>query len=143
MGHMNDDRPISPLAAAAGRVGDRWALLVVDALLAGSRKFGELQESLAPIAPNILSNRLKHLVKEGVVLARPYSERPPRFEYALTGSGMELAGALRLLAHWGTGQAPDGDQARHDVCGTPVVPIWWCPTCARGVDDEASDLRFV
>ena len=133
----------SPLAAAVARVGDRWVLLVVDALLDGPRKFGELQESLTGIAPNILSNRLKQLVKEGVVVTRPYSERPLRLEYALTGSGQELAGALRLLAHWGTGQSPDADQPRHDSCGTPVVPVWWCPTCARAVEGEASEMRFV
>ena len=133
----------SALAAAVGRVGDRWALLVVDALLGGPRRFGDLQEAVSGIAPNILSQRLKRLISEGVVLSRPYSERPPRFEYALTGTGRELGGALRLLAHWGAGHDPRSEPPRHELCGTPVEPRWWCPTCDIPVDDEASELRFV
>src|SRR4051794_23991011 len=69
----------SPLVEAVSRVGDRWTLLVVDALLAGPRRFGELSEAVSGIAPNILTQRLRHLVHEGLVLQRPYSERPPRF----------------------------------------------------------------
>jgi DNA-binding HxlR family transcriptional regulator len=51
------------------------------------------------IAANILSERLKRLEPEGRLIARPYSERPPRAACQLTAEGTELAGALRLLAH--------------------------------------------
>ncbi len=125
----------SPLERAVGRVGDRWALLVVHALLGGPKRFGELQELVPGIAPNVLSQRLKSLEREGVLLARPYSARPPRFAYELTASGQELAGALRLLAQWGS--AEDGAEGpHHDVCGTVMEARWWCPTCGRTVDDH-------
>ena len=91
----------SPLAAALERVGDRWSLLLVEALLPGPRRFNELAEAVTGIAPNILADRLRRLESERVVSATPYSERPPRFAYALTDEGQELAGALRLLADWG------------------------------------------
>src|SRR5918912_3557093 len=91
----------SPLADAVARVGDRWTLLAVAALLDGPRRFNELQEALDGIAPNILSARLKALAEHALVVQRPYSQRPPRFVYELTASGRELAGALRLLADWG------------------------------------------
>ncbi|MFN2525926.1 MAG: winged helix-turn-helix transcriptional regulator [Actinomycetota bacterium] len=127
----------SPLEAAVVRVGDRWSLLVVEALLEGPRRFGELLESLAGIAPNILSHRLKHLEKEGLVLSRPYSERPLRLEYELSATGGELAGALRLLAQWGARTAADTEPGlRHEVCGTALVARWYCPTCARLVEDR-------
>ena len=90
--------PSSPLAAALDSVGDRWTLLLVEALLEGPRRFGDLQEQLPRIAPNVLTQRLRRLESEGLVLAQPYSERPQRFVYELTASGHELAGALRLLA---------------------------------------------
>ena len=93
--------PPSPLADALARVGDRWTLLVVAALLDGEKRFNELQEELDGIAPNVLSARLKLLAEQALVVSRPYSERPPRFVYELTESGRELAGALRLLADWG------------------------------------------
>ena len=63
----------SALQEALHRVGDRWALLLVDALLPGPRRFGELQDAVPSIAPNILSDRLKRLEREGVVVARRYS----------------------------------------------------------------------
>jgi DNA-binding HxlR family transcriptional regulator len=47
----------SPLAAALERVGDRWSLLLVEALLPGPRRFSELSEAVPGIAPNILSDR--------------------------------------------------------------------------------------
>src|ERR687892_2364884 len=131
--------PHSPLAAALERVGDRWSLLIVEALLAGSRRFGELQEQVPGIAPNILTDRLRRLEAERVVRATPYSERPPRFVYELTPEGAELAGALRLLADWGSRVARDAEPLRHVACGTPMEARWYCPTCARAVESTETD----
>ena len=129
----------SPLAAALERVGDRWSLLVIESLLAGARRFNELQADVVGIAPNILSDRLKRLEGEGVLRSEPYSERPLRLVYALTADGQELAGALRLLADWGSRVARDAEPLRHAVCGTPVEARWYCPTCERAVDGRETE----
>jgi DNA-binding HxlR family transcriptional regulator len=131
--------PPSPLADALARVGDRWTLLIVAALLEGEKRFNELQDELDGIAPNVLSGRLKALGEQALVVARPYSERPPRFVYELTESGRELAGALRLLADWGARSAGQAEPLRHPVCGTPLEARWWCPACEQVVDDAAED----
>ena len=134
----------TPLAAALERVGDRWSLLLIEALLDGPRRFGELSEAVAGIAPNILTERLRRLEGERVVRAVPYSERPPRFTYALTDEGLELAGVLRLLADWGSRGSAHAEPMRHGLCGTPLEARLWCPTCARSLDEpEADGLRFV
>ena len=130
--------PPSPLADALERVGDRWTLLVVAALLGGERRFNELQDELDGIAPNVLSARLKALAEQALIVSRPYSERPPRFVYELTESGRELAGALRLLADWGA-RSGAGEPLRHTACGTPLEARWWCPNCETVVDDAAGD----
>ena len=135
----------SPLAEAVGRVGDRWALLLVHALLDGPRRFNDLLEDTG-IAPNVLAARLRHLEQKGVVVASPYSRRPPRFVYQLTAAGAELAGALRLLAQWGAGQSPDAvEPLRHAACGTPYEARWYCPTCNAVADDTAGaeDVRYI
>ena len=129
----------SGLETALDRVGDRWSLLVVDALLDGPRRFGELRETLPGIAPNILTDRLRRLEREGVVLARPYTDRPPRMEYALTAAGRDLAGALRLLADWGARRSDDVETMRHALCGTPLEARWYCPTCTVVVDETAAN----
>ena len=137
------DAPVPPaptaLALALDRVGDRWSLLLVEALLAGPRRFNELSEAVPGIAPNILSDRLRRLERGGILVATPYSRRPVRMEYALTADGRELAGALRLLADWGATRGGEGEPLRHDVCGTPLEARWHCPTCNRTVDDEDTD----
>src|SRR5262249_51155655 len=92
------DATLSALSATLQTVGARWTLLVIAALLDGPRRFGELQQELSGIAPNVLSQRLRTLERDALVVARPYSERPPRFVYELTSTGRELSGVLRLLA---------------------------------------------
>ena len=127
----------SALELALERVGDRWSLLLVDALLDGARRFNELQDDVG-IAPNILTDRLRRLEREGIVLARPYTDRPPRMEYTLTAAGHELAGALRLLADWGGRRSDDSEPVRHALCGTPVEVRWYCPTCSVLIDDPTA-----
>jgi DNA-binding HxlR family transcriptional regulator len=134
------DASPSPLDAALARVGDRWSLLVVEALLGGPQRFNDLLAAIPGVATNVLSQRLKRLESEAVVVARPYCERPPRFSYELTAAGAELAGALRLLASWGgTGT----HTPRHQACGTPLEPRWHCPTCATTVNDPNEGLDYV
>jgi len=138
--------PASPLDDALARVGDRWTLLVVAALLEGPKRFNELQEELEGIAPNVLSARLKALSEQALVVAQPYSERPPRFAYELSESGRELAGALRLLADWGAraGGGGGGEPYRHETCGGTLETRWYCPACGVVVDDpDAEDLVHV
>ena len=133
----------SPLHHALTRIGDKWSLLLIAALLDGPKRFGDLLEAAPGIAPNILSQRLGHLEREALVVARPYSERPPRFSYELTASGQELAGALRLLSDWGARQG-DGEAPRHGDCGSPLQVRWWCPSCEQPVDDpDAEDVHVV
>jgi DNA-binding HxlR family transcriptional regulator len=132
------------LASALARVGDRWSLLVVDALIDGPRRFGELHETIPGIATNILSQRLRHLEADRVVFATPYSGRPPRFSYSLTDAGQALAGAVRLLAQWSAEHGDAGvEPPRHDSCGTPLEARWWCPTCEQTVDWDSEDPVWV
>lgn len=144
MPETTETSPTRPLEAALGRVGDRWSLLLVEALLDGSRRFGEIQELLPGIAPNILTDRLRRLEREGILVARPYQQRPPRMDYTLTAAGHDLAGALRLLADWGGRRSDHGDPLRHALCGTPLEARWYCPTCSQPVsDNEAPETRVV
>ena len=141
----SDRRDPTPLAAALDRVGDRWSLLVVEALLGGPLRFNELGEAIPGIAPNILTDRLRRLERERVVVATPYQQRPPRMSYALTAIGRDLASALRLLADWGaqreTGAAQsESTPLRHDLCGTPLEVRWYCPTCGLVVDDPEHEV---
>ena len=138
------DRAPSPLAEALARVGDRWTLLVVQALLPGPRRFNELLEEIPGIAASILSERLKRLERDALLVSRPYTERPTRAAYQLTSEGMELAGALRLLAQWGARHAVAAEAPAHAACGTPLEARWYCPTCDRLVEHEPElEMHFL
>jgi DNA-binding HxlR family transcriptional regulator len=128
----------SALDAALAAVGDRWSLLLIGALLDGPRRFGDLQADLPGIAPTVLTQRLRQLESQALVVATPYSERPPRFVYELTAAARELAGPLRLLADWGA-RHRDAQPPRHAACGTPLEATLWCPTCEQPVGDDAAD----
>ena len=118
----------TPLDRALARVGDRWTLLVVEALLDGPRRYGELSTAVAGIAPNILAARLRKLEQEGLVVSTPYSSRPLRHQYQLTADGRELAGALHVLASWAAridalaGRGPLPRDVRHTARAAGLVP---------------------
>ncbi|MBV9660966.1 MAG: helix-turn-helix transcriptional regulator [Acidimicrobiales bacterium] len=133
----------SPLARALARVGDRWSLLVVEALMGGPRRFADLQEAMPGIATNVLAQRLRQLEADRLILAVPYSQRPPRFSYDLTDSGRGLGGAMWLLAQWSSDHGGGATSPVHDPCGTPLVARWWCPTCEQPGDPEAGEAIWV
>jgi DNA-binding HxlR family transcriptional regulator len=140
---VEDTPHSSALAEALSSVGDRWTLLIVAALLDHPSRFGDLQREVSGIAPNVLSGRLRQLEERGLVVAEPYSQRPPRYVYELTDSGRALAGPLRLLADWGARHAGGAEAPVHAACGSPLEAAWYCRTCQEPVaDEDARELHF-
>jgi DNA-binding HxlR family transcriptional regulator len=88
------------LAKALERLGDRWALLVVRDLLPGPKRFTDLMDRLGGVTPRTLTQRLRDLESDGLVLA---DRHPGRREvwYRLTPAGQDLAPAVRELTLWG------------------------------------------
>ena len=132
--------PLNALDLAARLVGDRWSLLVLGALLEGDRRYGELLDQIAGISTNVLAQRLAGLEAAQLVIAEPYSRRPPRMRYSLTADGRGLTPALAALSAWGAERA--GEEAhvrlRHVTCGTPLEARWRCPVCETDVDLQAT-----
>ena len=91
-----------PVARTLDLIGERWTILILrDLLLQGARRYQDFQESLAGIAPNTLSARLKDMEARGLISRRMYSEHPPRLEYELTDKGRSLGPILKALREWG------------------------------------------
>ena len=91
-----------PVARALDIIGERWTILVLrDLFLQGPRRFQDFQESLAGVAPNTLSARLKAMEAYGLIARRMYSDHPPRLEYHLTEKGKSLGPVLKALREWG------------------------------------------
>ncbi len=127
------DQGDAALRNAAEVAGDRWVLLTLAALMAGPRRFGDLIGDLGGIAPNVLTERLRRMERQGLLAANLYVARPRRYVYELTESGRELAGILPALSAWAARRS-GGEPLRHDLCGSPLETTVWCPTCHRSVD---------
>lgn len=89
-----------PIAIALDILGDKWTLIVLRDLFMGRRQYGAFLESPEKIPTNILAERLKRLVAEGLVERRPYQSRPVRYEYSMTDKGMRLLPVLQELCRW-------------------------------------------
>jgi DNA-binding HxlR family transcriptional regulator len=91
-----------PVARTLDIIGERWTILLLrDLFLQGPRRFQNFQESLASVAPNTLSARLKAMEEHGLIARRFYSDHPPRTEYHLTEKGKSLGPVLKALRDWG------------------------------------------
>src|SRR5213082_4061536 len=102
---MRTMRPIHDetcsVAACAEIIGAKWTALLVHDLSEGARRFSELEHSCAGISPRTLSERLRALEHEGIVVRRSYPESPPRVEYELTEKGEALLPIIEEMRRFG------------------------------------------
>ncbi len=123
-------------------VGERWTLLILRDLFLGVDRFDALVDSLG-ITRTVLARRLTHLVDEGVVQRRRYSQRPERFSYHPTAKGAELIGVVALLMKWGDRHYPHPDGPPrlllHRGCGGPLDTHLHCGRC--GARLHPSDIE--
>jgi DNA-binding HxlR family transcriptional regulator len=110
----NCKRSSCPVACTLDLLGDKWTLLVVRDLLLGRHTYKALQSSPEGIPSNILAERLKRLEREGIVRKVPYQERPRRYEYHLTGKGLDLGPVLHAMLSWGSAYVP-GTMSKEEV----------------------------
>jgi DNA-binding HxlR family transcriptional regulator len=82
-------------------VGSKWTMLLLHNIFDGKKRFGELQRSLPGISPKTLSQRLKELEKDGIIIKKVFVEVPLHVEYSLTEKGKSLRGVFRSLENWG------------------------------------------
>lgn len=93
-------RPDCPSRRLLDRIGDRWAVLIVNALDPGPQRFTSLAAAVGGISQKMLTQNLRALERDGFVTRTVYPEIPPRVEYELTVLGRSLLEPLRALEHW-------------------------------------------
>src|SRR6266536_1537935 len=86
------------IARALDAVGERWSLLVVRELAFGPKRFNDLRRGLGGVSPNVLSQRLSELDRDGIVRRRVAGPPVGAAIYELTPSGRDLAPVLEALA---------------------------------------------
>lgn len=95
------------------RFGDKWSMRAMDELYErGALRFSRLRDHLPGISQKMLTQTLRQLERDGVVMRRVYAEVPPRVDYELTPEGIALAEALCGLWEWSVRNTAKVDAAR-------------------------------
>jgi DNA-binding HxlR family transcriptional regulator len=127
------------LSRTIGVIGDRWTILILRESFLRTRRFEGFQSALG-ITRHLLSERLKKLVRNGVLCRIPYQEFPKRHEYILTQKGLDLYPVMMALVHWGDTHLVDecGRPLSHEhrKCGKLFNPVMVCSECGEPVVAE-------
>ncbi|KAF1722629.1 winged helix-turn-helix transcriptional regulator [Pseudoxanthomonas wuyuanensis] len=89
-----------PIRDVLDRLGDRWTVLVLHELAAGTLRFSELRKRIADISPRMLAQTLRHLEQDGLVKRDVFPTVPPRVDYTLTALGTSFFERVEMLARW-------------------------------------------
>jgi DNA-binding HxlR family transcriptional regulator len=102
MRHKNYDRhPGCPVEACMEVIDGKWKGVILNYLLGGTKRFGELQRLLPEVTQRMLTTQLRELEAHGVVERKAYPEVPPKVEYSLTEYGRTLEPLLAMMKTWG------------------------------------------
>ena len=95
------DNSICPVARTAKIISGKWTLLIIRDLASGVKRFNQLERSLDGISPKTLSERLRHLEEQGIILRQTFAEVPPRVEYSLSEKGHDLIDVIECMRCYG------------------------------------------
>ena len=86
-----------------GYIGNKWKpIILIRILHAGTLRFGKLAVQMPDISRKILTEQLKELTEDGLIIRHAYMEKPPRVEYELSDLGKTLIPVLKAMYDWGT-----------------------------------------
>ena len=125
---------VCSVADALEIVGDHYSLLIVREIGYGFRRFNEIA-AFTGAPRDVLASRLRRLEGIGILERRPYSDRPPRFEYQLTEMGGDLRPIVLAFKEWGDRQLNPGAEpvVFEHSCGAEFHPQTICAACGQPV----------
>ncbi len=102
LGVSPQDLPACPVETTLKLIGNKWEVLVLRDLMPGTKRFGELKQSIGGISQKVLTSKLREMEADGLVERHVFAEVPPRVEYSLTPLGRTLKPVLDAMEQWGT-----------------------------------------
>jgi DNA-binding HxlR family transcriptional regulator len=128
-----------------GLLGDEWTLLIVQQALLGATRYGEFMERL-PISNSVLTNRLRALTQDGLLVRKTYRARPVRAEYLITQRGRALWPVLLSIWEWERRWVPEHvgrlPRMRHTLCDSDFAPMLTCRSCTEVVTEKQVVVRW-
>ena len=90
-----------PIAATLELIGGKWKPLILYFLTFGTRRFGEIAVRIPTVSRKVLTEQLKELEKDGLIVRKQFKEIPPRVEYSLSDLGKSLSSVFHEMSKWG------------------------------------------
>ena len=91
-----------PVTATLNLIGGKWKAIILYSLTNGTKRFGEIEVRIPDISRKVLTEQLKELEADGLILREHYKEIPPRVDYSLTELGRSLSSVIKELEIWGS-----------------------------------------
>jgi len=98
---VDKNLPECPVATTVGLIGNKWKILIIRNLLNGTSRFGELRKGIDNISQKVLTDNLRELESDRLVVRKIYAEVPPRVEYRLSPLGFSLKPIINDMTVWG------------------------------------------
>lgn len=104
-------------------IGGKYKTLILYELIdQGARRFHELKRKFEPVSQRTLTNQLREMEADGLILRTVYPEVPPRVEYAATDKGRSLLPILEAMCAWGEAHMDDRYELTNPQCtGEPSI----------------------
>ena len=96
-----EELPDCPVATTVQIIGNKWKLLILRNLLSRPWRFNELRKDLNGISQKVLTESLRSMESDGIIIRTVYAEVPPRVEYSLSPLGETLRPILDTMCEWG------------------------------------------
>jgi len=96
-----EELPVCPVATTVGLIGNKWKLLIMRNLLTGTQRFSELSKTIPGISQKVLTENLRSMEADGIVIRTAYPEVPPRVEYRLSELGESMRPIIFAMESWG------------------------------------------
>lgn len=109
-----------PVTHCLSVIGGKWKPVILFCIAGGVNRFGAMQRAIPAVTKQMLTQQLRELEADGLVLRRIYAEIPPRVDYSLTGRGASVLPVIQAMRDWGLrdaavtsahGTAPDRNEA--------------------------------
>lgn len=98
-----EELPACPVATIVQLIGNKWKLLIIRNLLAGTQRFNKMRHTIPGISQKVLTDNLRSLEEDGLVTRKVFAEVPPRVEYSLSDLGRTLKPVFDSMQAWGEG----------------------------------------
>ncbi len=95
-----DHKDCQKISGLLARIGDKWTVLIISALIQKPHRFNEIKRAVAGISQQMLTRTLKNLERDGMVSRTVHPTLPPQVEYALTPLGKSLSEPVMAMGMW-------------------------------------------